>query len=289
MGDQGVVQRWLADERTVLGHGTSGNLLDAFGADTGPLWLVGDEAYQLTHGELAPLTLPTPRSLYGGAAVSQDLAWLVGTGGTILRWNGKELHELTSGTTRLLRSAWAPAATAAWIVGERGTLLGLVNGTSFVSFTAPTQVDLFDVWGAAIDDGWAVGNQGFAMHWDGTAWTGVPTKSTASLRAVWGTASDDVWAVGTMATLLHWNGKAFTPAELDSATATGFTLNSVYGRAANDIYAVGSGGTVLHFDGTAWQRESTPTGAALFAVSDGSDGVMRAVGERGVVLYKRVP
>ena len=54
----------------------------------------------------------------------------------------------------------------------------------------------------ATDDVWAVGLRGLgtlAIHWDGTAWTIVPTptpEGIADLAAVVALATDDVWAVG---------------------------------------------------------------------------------------------
>jgi hypothetical protein len=50
---------------------------------------------------------------------------------------------------------------------------------------------------------------------------------------------------------------------------------------------VGTGGTILHFNGKKWAQEASPSDATLFAVTASSDGVVRAVGEQGVVLYKR--
>ncbi len=67
---------------------------------------------------------------------------------------------------------------------------------------------------------WAVGSTGTGktviLHWNGTAWTQVPSPSPApspELRGVTATSANNAWAVGQTGTagriktlILHWNG-----------------------------------------------------------------------------------
>ena len=54
----------------------------------------------------------------------------------------------------------------------------------------------FKVWGSARDDVFIVGQNGAALHYDGTAWKRVVTGTHATLLTVTGRSSSDVWAVG---------------------------------------------------------------------------------------------
>ena len=61
-------------------------------------------------------------------------------------------------------------------------------------------------WLYDLSTGWAVGEAGTTMRWDGSAWTVVPSPTLENLYAVHVGGSNDVWAVGANGTLIHWNG-----------------------------------------------------------------------------------
>jgi hypothetical protein len=66
------------------------------------------------------------------------------------------------------------------------------------------------VWGAAANDVWAAGSGGTIVHWNGTAWTLVPSNTTETFHTIWGSGPSDVWIAGSTATLLHGAGVAST-------------------------------------------------------------------------------
>lgn len=282
VGDTGTVIHWKGTTRTTYSAGSSKNRLAIFGVKDGPAWIAGDELLVKNGTDLTLVDPGVDRSLFGGFALEASTAWLVGTQGTVLRWDGKSFEAMDSKTTRILRGVWSASKSSTWIVGDKGTILGLFNETSWVPTASGVNEDLYSVWGSAPNDCWVVGNLGKLLHWDGTAFTAQDSGTTASLRALWGTGKDDVWAVGTLGTILHWNGKAWAIA-LEGA---GYTLNGVWGFGTDDVYAVGSGGTVLHFDGKDWTEQTSPTDATLFGVY-GQGTELWAVGEKGVVLVKR--
>ena len=285
VGEHGAVVRWSGEQRTLFTSGGSANYLDVFGAPgASSLFVVGDEALRREADGYVTLEVESQRSLYDGFALNKDLAWAVGTEGTIVRWDGSRFGLLESGSDRWLRGVWAASPSSVWAVGAAGTVLGLFNGTSWQAMPVPADKDLYDVWGSATDDVWAAGDAGSILHWDGTRWTVVPANvADVGLRGVWGSASDDVWAVGTLGTILHWSGSAWTI----SQKGAGYSLHGVWGAAKGDLYAVGSAGTILHYDGSTWTPERAPADVTLFAVGAAGDGIVRAVGESGVILYKR--
>ncbi len=74
----------------------------------------------------------------------------------------------------------------------------------------PTGIDrryaLVDVWGSSARDVWAVGSGGTIIHWDGAAWTRVPTPYGDTLRSVGGSGVSDVWIVSSTSLVLHSTG-----------------------------------------------------------------------------------
>ncbi|HET6149310.1 MAG TPA: hypothetical protein VFH68_17365 [Polyangia bacterium] len=118
------------------------------------------------------------------------------------------------------------------------------------------------VWAAAPDDAWAVGYDGLALHWDGHAFTRVPTPVTGTLRQIVGMGSRDVWAIGDAdargqdRAVLRWDGHAFSRADPPGARMFSF----VPGPTAS-VVAVGAGGdemAVQRWDGRAWAARTLP-------------------------------
>jgi hypothetical protein len=176
--------------------------------------------------------------LSGVDATSASNAFAVGnstaaTGGAktavALHWNGsawsKQAVPKAAGTDTELTAVKAFSATDAWAVGEtassgftfRKTLAMHYDGTAWRAVPTPspgtntnfvTAVD-----GVASGNVWAVGyllnqpygnriRQSMILHWDGTAWTQVPSPSNAStfLYDVAAVSATDAWAVGWSST-----------------------------------------------------------------------------------------
>jgi hypothetical protein len=180
------------------------------------------------------------------------------------------------------------------------------NGSAWSQVATPNVVrfdeKLNAVSPAAADDVWAVGSinrTGFAhtdplaAHWDGSAWTVVPTPATTGgtksiLFGVANLGGGNAWAVGRSAAnralVEHWNGSAWTivptpdPVAPAGSTFSGSTLTAVSARAANDIWAVGNfsaaKGTnsnsftlTMHWNGSVWTIVSSPNPATASPVN----------------------
>jgi hypothetical protein len=135
------------------------------------------------------------------------------------------------------------------------------------------------------NDVWAVGYSGdgnrsvtLTLHWDGNAWSVVPSPNVGGdsnfLYGVSG-SGNDVWAVGSYFTFdqgfhvtrsltLHWNGSAWSVAPSPNPGFWGNDLYAVTGS-GNDLWAVGDysdqiGRTLtLHWDGSTWSYVPSPT------------------------------
>jgi hypothetical protein len=196
----------------------------------------------------------------------------------------------------------------AWAVGRSEANRALVehwDGSAWTIIPTPDPVapagstftgsTLTAVSARAANDIWAVGSFSAAkgtnsnsftltMHWNGTAWTIVPSPNPAApspvngvrqtLNGVVEISSTDAWAVGnTVDTVsgsflpdkpiaMHWNGTAWSVAKLPNLGDSGL-LASVTASSSTSVWAAGpAGGTtsVLHWNGTSWTPETTPVG-----------------------------
>src|SRR3954471_1369147 len=149
---------------------------------------------------------------------------------------------------------------------------------------------LYGVSALSANDIWAVGiyftADGYARtlteHWDGTAWTVVPSANPGtnnnSLFGVTAIAPNDVWAVGWYSNTniqqpltMHWDGTTWTQVDVANPGPGREVLLGIDAVATNDIWAVGIGCNralcdqrlplALHWDGTAWSFVSTPAPA----------------------------
>ena len=123
---------------------------------------------------------------------------------------------------------------------------------------------LFAVAAVSASDAWAVGAvadaaQSYALHWDGSAWSHVPTPDPSTFRpvnlpvSVAALAHDDVWAVGSYNSsggggtglptsqtfAMHWDGSAWRIVP-SPAILGGTSFNAVSALGASSIWAVGT-------------------------------------------------
>lgn len=130
-------------------------------------------------------------------------------------------------------------------------------------------------------DIWAVGNyydqasvmeKSLTEHWNGSAWSVVPSPNPAAftnwLDGATAIASDDVWAVGwsqaasggLYSTLTeHWDGNTWTAIPSPngpSASSNNNALADVSAASTSDVWAVGTDGGAIplveHWNGTEW-------------------------------------
>ena len=219
------------------------------------------------------------------------------------RWPGRRLARvlaaalMLAGTVTafgLARALAAPAGCQNWTGAQPLNPGGLSNTFSSVAIESAC-----DAWAVGTQDGSGI-TATLTEHWNGSAWTVVPSPApgaVSQLRGVRGTSPTDVWAVGeyfdsTMnmikTLILHWDGHAWTQV---SSPNPGSTDNELYGVRAvsgTNAWAVGysvTGSTdktmILHWDGNAWTQAASPTpgtGAVLGAVAATSSADAWAVG-----------
>ena len=168
--------------------------------------------------------------------VASNDVWTVGTGGgegnTIIEhWNGFQ---------------WSIVA------GPR-------IGQQYSAFYSLAAVDKNDIW--AVGSTHARGDEvshSLVGHWDGSAWSLVPTPDVGALNAVAAISGKDVWAVGYSKSL-HWDGTEWTAVGVPEGY-----WEAVAASASDDVWLAGwtrrilNPATVIdtpaiaHWNGTGW-------------------------------------
>ena len=279
------------------------------------------------------------------AAVTANDVWAVGIGITgfsttplIEHWNGIAWSIVANRGTTVggLGGVAVVSANDVWAVGtgragdEDSTLILHWNGAAWSHVPSPNvgpEVDngLAAVTAIASDDVWAVGTQQptsltaphtLTLHWDGIAWSIVPSANTRQtsgnhLLAVAAVASDDVWATGftpSIALAEHWDGNSWSLVSTPLITgASSPSLSGAVALANGDVWAVGqffqnsqsrSRTLTELWNGSSWSVVSSPNRGPshnfLNAVTATPSGTLWAVGvvynnqfiERTLILQK---
>lgn len=162
------------------------------------------------------------------------------------------------------------------------------------------EVALMSVGGTAPDDIWAVGADagqgGVVVHFDGTAWTRIPSGQAYDLWWVHAVARDRVFIGGAGATVLEWDGTSFRRHVTPGRAAD--TVFGIWASSATDVWAVGGRvgryGFIWHYDGLRWvdvplpdavPLDSTGERPGLFKIWGRSASDLYAVGGAGLMLH----
>ncbi|MDP3500789.1 MAG: hypothetical protein Q8S33_10665 [Myxococcales bacterium] len=153
----------------------------------------------------------------------------------------------------------AVAGTSSFVVavGEGG-VIATWNGSLTYS-ASPTKKSLRGVWFETATRGWAVGDDGVMLEWDGTTWRLVPSGTTNHLFTIHGSGAT-VFAAGHEVVVWRKQGAwevAPVPLPVQGSPAR---VRSLVVRSANEAYLVGvaSAGFFMRYDGSGWLEEAAP-------------------------------
>jgi hypothetical protein len=165
-----------------------------------------------------------------------------------------------------------------------------------------------DVWAVGWHDSEAQSSNdhlNYAQHWDGSAWSIVPTPNPpprapnyapyrSHLQDVAVVGKSEAWAVGYFSHYMkdeegfseHWNGTAWSLVPMPDLGRHSI-LYAVAGASPNDVWAVGSSvgkALTLHWNGSAWSIVRVPvpraSRSALYAIDARAANDVWAVGYR---------
>jgi hypothetical protein len=177
----------------------------------------GDSWYQI------PSTVDVLRTLYSAWGATESEVYFVG-----LVDDGKTetVYDTLNDTT---------IDTSILVIGDKPVLTKWDGGV-FIEEELDDELvwGLYDIWGSAADDIYAVGYNGNVLHYDGVEWTVEFAGGTSPvfLNSIWGTSADNIYTSGTDGTLLHFNGTEWSVVR----TPTGDDLWDVWGLNDSTIY-----------------------------------------------------
>lgn len=136
--------------------------------------------------------------------------------------------------------------------------------------------------------GFAVGNSGRILRYNGSTWTQNTSPTTNNLYGVYIVSASEAWAVGASGHIVRWNGTSWS----NFTSPTSQQLNSVYmldstgSGTADSGFAVGKNGVIIYYNGSSWSTLSSGTshnlnGVAIYNTADDA----WAVGDGGIVLH----
>ena len=219
--------------------------------------------------------VPTPdvrggskSSLFGVANLGGGNAWAVGRSET-----GRALIEHWDGSAWNITPAPSPVAPAG----------STFSGSTLSAISARSANDIWAVGSFSAAKGTQSNSFTLTMHWNGSAWTIVPSPNPATPSAINGVrqtlngvveiSPTDAWAVGnTFDTVsgsfaadkpiaMHWNGTAWSVTTVPNQGGGG-QLAAVTASSPASVWAAGAadGTSVLHWNGTSWTPETVPSG-----------------------------
>ena len=275
----------------------------------------------------------------GVTAISKHDVWAVGSNGgaaVTAHWDGATWQLAfaptpADGNYASFKSVSATAADDVWAVGlyiSGGfwhTLIEHWDGSAWSIVPSPNQENsgvLQGVVALSPSDVWAVGyyqrdgvyeKYTLVEHWDGSAWSIVPSPNRGQyqdnvLTGVAAVSAQDIWAVGYVTdaqTSLteHWDGSAWSEVAAPPPAADGYgtTLLAVAVAPDRTVWAVG--GQTIRWDGSSWTSIPAPVAAmsdsgvlnGVVALSPsnvwavGSTGASTAGTQRSLTMQYRPP
>ena len=185
--------------------------------------------------------------------------------------------DTTDSPTTTLRGVWGTSTSNIYAVGEDG-YIAHCDGSSWTSMTSGATNDLYGIWGSSASNIFAVGAGGTILRYDGTSWSAMTSGTTSDLYGVWGSSATNVYAVGAGGTIRKWNGTTWS----SSSSGTTSNLYGIWGSASNNIYAVGAGGTIRKYT-SSWAASSSGTTQTLYGIWGSSSSNIFAVGAGGTI------
>lgn len=134
----------------------------------------------------------TAKTLYDVQGASERLVFVVGAGGTLLRYDGAGWAAQQSGTSADLRGLSVVSAQVAWAVG-RGGLALRYDGQRWSPVATGVTDDLLSVAALSAQSAY-VASANKLLRYDGTSFKVVTIPNfTGTINDLWASAASDVW------------------------------------------------------------------------------------------------
>ncbi len=256
-------------------------------------------------------------------AANDDLAYAVGVGGAIARWDGTAWTMQTGSKPKDILALGGVAGVLQLAVGQGG-MLGTLGPAGVDPIPTGATTDLYGVAVTADDPtkihAVAVGSGGKVLEFDKGKWSVKTFPTFAPVKGVAAAGGGKYYAVASnqiyeRSTTGSWLPKASAPTLLNAVAVTGpgkamavglsgllmelsggvwtpksgtFGFNAahaIHANSASDVWVVGDNGTIAHFEGGAqWEGIKSPTSKHLRAVWASAPDNVWAAGLNGTMV-----
>jgi photosystem II stability/assembly factor-like uncharacterized protein len=216
-GSGGTLLHWDGNSWSLCASPTTTNIraIDMLAPDNG--WAIGGDSaghsailhWNGTQWQL--VTEYSDRYIYDLDLLSATDGWAVGTLGDIWHWNGSILEWIDGPVMHDLYEVRILAPNDGWAIGgDWASFDSSILHWNGVAWSVIAEVEdiLNDLDFVSPTNGWAVGQKGTIMRWDGTRWQVevAPGTSSPALLGISMVSGTSGWAVGGRETILRWNG-----------------------------------------------------------------------------------
>jgi len=279
VGEEGATYVRIDQEWTPISTGVSSFLLAIWGTDDSNLYAVGSGG-TIIHYNGVNWNLeesPTTEDLYSIHGWSADDIYVVGCDGSILHSNGSSTWELVDTGLGIL----PPLSSVYCLDSDNLVIVGL-DGTLVQKNAGNWFIHIFDsltdIWGSSPSNIYVTGIEETLLHFDGSNWDSIHRSSPTSSPFVclWGCNEDDLFIGGDG--IIQYDGLDWHRTQYD--------LRGVWVDPSSDeVFCVGDYGTILHHDGSGWSYMTSGTESHLLDVWGSSPTDVYAVGSCGIVHY----
>ncbi len=251
--------------RTVLGSFERVADLDVL--DTGQVVGTGSNALiKLRDGVWVAVDLPVEDQHYRSIELSAtETGWAVGSE-VATRIDNATVVEQTQLPGYYMSDLWLESDTSGWAIGtiadsdRAGAVFRLRDGTWSPHFSlTDSGTVLHGLWMDHASRGWAVGDRGTVLEWDGDTWAPMTPPTSYALQSVihapngtlivGGGTSHGPNGRGGQSVILEWDGSTWTQ-KLHASAASIVALEV----AGDDVLALSAGGQVYRRSGDRWQE-----------------------------------
>ena len=169
----------------------------------------------------------------------------------------------------------------------------VVQNKRFINVSSPVTETLRGVWIEGLNIGFAVGNAGTIIKYDGDKWVSMTSPTATRLNKVntdtLGVIAPNTiggWAVGSSGVIVYYDtGTEAWVLDAQSGIITAENINGILIYDVNtDVFAVGDNGTILYWDGTSWTALASGTTETLLGITYDDNGDLWVCGTNGLLL-----
>ncbi|MGQ9705637.1 MAG: YCF48-related protein [bacterium] len=226
------------------------------------------------------------RDLYGVWGESMECIWAVGEWGCIYKLNVDDkgnvnYTEPDSPTNSTLHSISFINPNDGFACGDNGTIIKY-DGSSWVQVNSSTYSNLYSIYYLSKNLAFAVGDDGTIVKYDGTKWSKIDGITQENLNNVSVINEKLAFACGDHGIVLKYDGENW--ASIDTGIPISIDLLDVEITNVDSAYICGTGGALFVWNGTDWAQIMTGTTDDITALSFHYPSTGWAVTSNGYIL-----